>query len=133
VIELSVVWYLYERFPLQDEGFKTKIKTKLVNTDSLARIALHLGFDKHLILSSHVDDMCAGRNNKHILEDSFEAFIGALFLDQQRLHAELTKKEGQIKWKDNTVSPHYCPAWTMCHSISTRLMETCMDIDVLVD
>lgn len=133
VIELSVVWYLYERFPLQDEGFKTKIKTKLVNTDSLAKIALYLGFDAYLILSNHVDEVCAGRNNKHILEDSFEAFMGALFLDQQRLHSSMKKTEGKILWKDGTVLPHYCPAWTMCHSIITRLIESCMDIDSLVD
>ena len=81
MIELCVVWYLFERFPTQDEGFKTKIKTKLVNTDSLAKIALYLGLDKHLILSQHVDDVCNGRNNKHILEDCFEAFMGSLFLD----------------------------------------------------
>lgn len=133
VIELSVVWYLYERFPSQDEGFKTKIKTKLVNTDSLAKIALHLGFNRHLILSKHVDEVCGGRNNIHILEDSFEAFIGALFLDQQMQHSDKTDKEGKLVWKDGSILPHMCPAWTICHSIIIRLMETCMDIDVLVD
>lgn len=132
VIELSVVWYLYERFPKQDEGFKTKLKTKLVNTDSLAKIALHLGFDKHLILSKHVDEVCSGRQNKYILEDSFEAFMGALFLDQQTQHSELKEPYG-IVWKDGSRLPHMCPAWTICHAIIVHLIETCMDIDHLVD
>lgn len=133
VIELCVVWYLFERFPTQDEGFKTKIKTKLVNTDSLAKIALYLGLDKHLILSKHVDDVCNGRNNKHILEDCFEAFMGSLFLDQQKRHSEIQDDLGEIRWKDSSILPHSCPAWTMCHAIMVRLIESCMDIDALVD
>ena len=133
VIELCVVWYLYLRFPMQDEGFKTKIKTKLVSTDSLAKMALYLGFNKHLILSKHVDDVCSGRENKHILEDSFEAFIGALFLDQQEQHKDIKEEDGGITWKDGTILPHSCPAWNICHAIVIRLMEECMDIDELVD
>lgn len=133
VIELAVVWYLYERFPHQDEGFKTKIKTKLVNTDSLAMIAHHIGLQKHLILSQHVDDVCQGRKNKHILEDCFEAFIGAIFLDSQNQHKEMTETQGELVWKDGTILPHTCPAWTMCHAIVVRLIESCMDIDSLVD
>lgn len=133
VIELCVVWYLYQRFPSQDEGFKTKIKTKLVNTDSLAKIALFLKLNQHLILSKHMDEVCQGRHNKHILEDCFEAFMGALFLDQQQIHAEIPESDGCLKWNDGSVLPHSCPAWTMAHSIMTHLIETCMDIDTLVD
>lgn len=133
VIELCVVWYLYERFPTQDEGFKTKIKTKLVNTDFLANIALKLGLEKHLILSKHVDEVCDGRRNRHILEDCFESFVGALFLDQSKQHATLKETMGELRWKDGTILPHICPAWTMCHAIVTRLIESCMDLDTLVD
>ena len=132
VIELSVVWYLYERFPMQDEGFKTKIKTKLVNTDSLAKIALYLGFDKHLILAKHVDESCSGRFNQHILEDSFEAFIGALFQDQQNQHREL-KPPYTVEWKDGHTIPYPCPAWGVCHAIITHLIENCMDLDSLIE
>lgn len=133
VIELCVVWYLYERFPEQDEGFKTKIKTKLVNTDMLAKIALHLGLEKHLIVSKHVEEECNGRNNKHILEDCFEAFIGAIFLDQQKQHSQMKEDDGEIKWADGTILPHSCPAWARCHSMMVRLIESCVDIDSLVD
>ena len=40
-----------------------------------------MGLDKYLIISKHIDDNCSGRENTHILEDIYEAFIGALYLD----------------------------------------------------
>jgi len=73
--------YLYQRYPKQNEGFLTKIKTKLVRTKMLAKFSLYLGLNKHVLISKHVEDMCGGRTNDHILEDTFEAFIGALFAD----------------------------------------------------
>jgi len=73
--------YLFRRFPNDDEGFLTKIKTRIVNGEQLAYLADCLGFNKYLIISKHIQDNCDGRNNIHILEDSLESFIGALFLD----------------------------------------------------
>ncbi len=73
--------YLFRRFPTEDEGFLTKIKTRIVNGEQLAHLAGCLGFNKHLIISKHIQDNCDGRNNIHILEDSLESFIGALYLD----------------------------------------------------
>ena len=73
--------YLFRRFPNEDEGFLTKIKTRIVNGEQLAFLAGCLGFNKHLIVSKHIQDNCEGRNNKHILEDSLESFMGALYLD----------------------------------------------------
>ena len=34
-----------------------------------------------MIISKHIEDNCDGRNNIHILEDIFEAFLGALYSD----------------------------------------------------
>ena len=36
-----------------------------------------------MIISKHIEDNCNGRNNIHILEDIFEAFIGAIYIDTQ--------------------------------------------------
>ena len=81
VIGLIVGKYLFERYSDQDEGFMTRMKTKLVNTDALCYFAKELGFGKYMIISRHVEDKCNGRESSKILEDAFEAFIGAMFLD----------------------------------------------------
>ena len=78
IIQSVMAIYLFKRFKTQREGFLTKIRSKLVKTETLAKLALHLGFDKYLIISKHIEIMCNGRKNSRILEDSFEAFIGAM-------------------------------------------------------
>ena len=73
--------YLFKRFEGEDEGFMTKIKTRIVNGEQLCFLASQLDMNKHLIISKHIEDNCSGRNNQHILEDVFEAFIGAMYMD----------------------------------------------------
>ena len=76
--------YLYERFYKiynQNEGFLTYLKNRIVCGESLAHLSNRLGFNRYLIISKHIEDNCDGRNNKNILEDSFEAFLGSLYLD----------------------------------------------------
>lgn len=81
VISCVVARYLLERFHGQNEGFLTKMRTKLVNGEMLGNLALKLGFGELIIISRHIEDNCRGRTNPNILEDSFEAFVGAMFLD----------------------------------------------------
>lgn len=78
IIQSVSAIYLYKRFKTQREGFLTKIRSKLVKTESLSKLALYLNFDKHLIVSKHIEIICNGRRNSRILEDCFEAFIGAM-------------------------------------------------------
>lgn len=86
VIRLVVAEYLYTRYPMQDEGFLTRLKTKIENGESLSRLSKILGFDKYIIISKHVD-LNGARNEDDIgiLGDVFEAFIGALYLDSKCL------------------------------------------------
>ena len=81
VISSACAKYLYDRFPNQDEGFLTRIRTKIVNGESLAKLAREIGLTDHLIISSHVEDKTNGRDNMRILEDTFESFFGAILLD----------------------------------------------------
>lgn len=73
--------YLFHRYSKQNEGFLTKLKTKLVKCQALARYSSFLGLEKYLLISKHVEEVCHGRHNLRILEDTFEAFLGALFED----------------------------------------------------
>ena len=79
-IQGSVSSYLWKRYPCQDEGFLTKLRSKLVKTDNLSFLASRIGLAPHILLSYHVEFSCQGRTNSRILENTFEAFIGAMFV-----------------------------------------------------
>jgi dsRNA-specific ribonuclease len=80
ILGMVVAAYIYERFPDQSEGFLSKIRTKIVNGKMLGFLSDKIGFPKFAILSKQVED-ANGRNNYKIMEDIFEAFIGALYFD----------------------------------------------------
>lgn len=77
----SVSYYLWERYPKQNEGFLTKLRSKLVKTKNLSFLAKKIGLTPYILLSHHVEFGCQGRTNPRILENTFEAFIGAMFVD----------------------------------------------------
>jgi len=72
--------YLYERFYAQNEGFLTKTRTKMVRSSTLGQLGSCLSFDKYVVISQHVEHE-NGRTNVRIMEDLFEAFIAAIYLD----------------------------------------------------
>ena len=81
--------YLYQRYVPNfkvDEGFLTKLKIRLVCGEQLGYLSQELGFSKFMIISKHIDDNCSGRQNIHILEDIYEAFLGAIYLDTGDSH-----------------------------------------------
>jgi len=82
ILGFVVANYLYMRFPDQNEGFLSKIRTRIVNGKMLGYLAEKIGFNKFAIISKQVED-ANGRNNYKIMEDIFEAFIGALYIDFQ--------------------------------------------------
>lgn len=81
VLGVIVAKYLFERFPEENEGFLTKMRSKLVRGEMLGALAKMLNFGEYIIISRHIEDKCEGRTSVPILEDAFEAFIGAMFLD----------------------------------------------------
>jgi ribonuclease-3 len=78
--------YLIKRFPKEQEGFLTKIRTRLVRSNMLYRFARFLEFGQYILLSNHIDRLTItgsnkGRNNPRLYEDCFESFIGAIIQD----------------------------------------------------
>jgi ribonuclease-3 len=112
VIQSVVALYLVKRFKNQREGFLTKIRSKLVKTETLAKLALSLNFDKYLIISKHIEIVCNGRKNSRILEDSFEAFIGAMMTD----FGSKSESDG----------------FTVCNNFIINLIEQKIDITELI-
>ncbi|MGM0588883.1 MAG: ribonuclease III [Bacteroidota bacterium] len=81
VLDLIVSRYLYERFPDETEGYLTKLRSRLVRGDSLARFAGKLNLGDLILMGDRAryQDIQA---SKSVLADVFEALIGALYLDQ---------------------------------------------------
>ncbi|MGP4068076.1 ribonuclease III [Halobacillus sp. B29] len=81
VLELGVSQYLYREFPDMAEGELTKFRASIVCEASLVDFAKDLNFHE-LILLGKGEELTGGRNRPALLADVFEAFIGALYLDQ---------------------------------------------------
>lgn len=80
ILNLVVANYLFERYPHENEGFLTKMRTKIVNGYMLAELCKHVGLEAFILMSKQIEEG-DGRNNRHILEDTFESFIAAVFHD----------------------------------------------------
>lgn len=80
VLELVVTEYLYQNYPQKPEGELTSWRAALVNAENLSKIAQSLGFSDFLLLSKG-ETKTLGKARKYILADTFEALIGAIFLD----------------------------------------------------
>jgi ribonuclease-3 len=81
VIKCVIASYLFKRYYEEDEGFMTRLKTKLEDTKSLAKYARRLGLETFMLVAKQIEDN-NGRNSDKLLEDTFEAFMGALYEDQ---------------------------------------------------
>jgi ribonuclease-3 len=80
ILNMVIADYLFERYPDENEGFLTRMRTKLVNGKMLAHLSGLVGLDKYVLISKQIEDN-EGRKNLNILEDCFEAFIAAVYLD----------------------------------------------------
>lgn len=80
VLELVVTEYLFANYE-NPEGELTNWRAALVNAQSLSETASELGFDDYLLLSRG-EAKDTGKARQYILADTFEAFLGALYLDQ---------------------------------------------------
>lgn len=81
VVELVVTEYLFTKYPKKPEGDLTSYRAALVNTITLASVAGELGMNDFLLLSRG-EAKDTGRARQYILANTFEAFVGALYLDQ---------------------------------------------------
>lgn len=80
VLGLTVGKYLYRRYPDADEGFLTHMRSKLVCGKMCGHLSGTIHLDRYILLSLQIEDI-DGRRNQALLEDVFEAFIAAVFLD----------------------------------------------------
>tara|TARA_B110001450_G_scaffold127034_1_gene119537 strand:+ start:6025 stop:6948 length:924 start_codon:yes stop_codon:yes gene_type:complete len=125
LLGMIVANYLYSRFPDQNEGFLSKIRTKLVNGKMLGYLSDKIGFPKFAIISKQVEDS-NGRNNYKIMEDIFEAFIGALYLDYQ------SEEDEVILPKNIKLSPMTGVGYYVVESWLIYIIENYIDFSELI-
>ena len=80
VLDLIVAEYLYKNYKSASEGTIAKLKAMIVSEPILAKISRQIGVGKFLMLSRG-EVMSGGRNRESILADSFEAILGAVYID----------------------------------------------------
>lgn len=73
VLGAVVADYLYQLFPKEKEGFLSQTRSKIVKRESLNALALNLGFEQFINKTNM---------SKDVLGNTFEAFVGALYLDK---------------------------------------------------
>lgn len=81
VLELVVTDFLFSKYPEKPEGELTAVRAALVNTVSLAAASENLGVNEFLLMSKG-EAKDVGRARQYILANTFEACIGALYMDQ---------------------------------------------------
>lgn len=98
VLDFIIAEYFYHLFPGMVEGQLTKLRSVIVSGMSLVGAAKRIDLGEFLILSEN-EDRAGGRNRASILEDAFEALIGAMYLD------------GGVKPTRNFIETHLLDNW----------------------
>ncbi len=80
VLALMSSEFLYKKYPEHPEGTLTNIRSGLVKTKTLAEVSRDMGLGSLLFLSRGEEDS-GGRTNASLLADTFEALLGAMYLD----------------------------------------------------
>ena len=80
VLGMIVSKYIYEKYPTHPEGDLTNFRSSIVNAKSLSKAASSLKLGDYLYLSRG-EEATGGRTRQFLLANTFEALIGAIFLD----------------------------------------------------
>ena len=81
VLQLFVSYLIFKQYPNLKEGEMSLIRSRLVRSDSLCKLAKELNIGEYLILG-HGEEKSGGRERKNILADAFESLMAAIYLDQ---------------------------------------------------
>lgn len=103
VLELVVTDFLYKKFPSYTEGELTAIRSALVNAVIISDVALSIGMNDFLLLSKgEMKDM--GKARQYILANTYEAYVGAIYLDQGYDAADKFVAESLLPHTDEIVN-----------------------------
>ena len=119
ILECITKYYLYRRFPKADEGFMTEKKIALVKNEHIGKLAQQMRLNKWFIISKHAEEKNT-RNNLKKLGCLFEAFIGAIFLDFNKISVK-----DENGWFENLFVTG--PGFQMAQIFIEKVFETHVD------
>lgn len=79
LIHLILAEYLFSRYENEEEGFLTKLRTKIERAEMLSKLSKILGLHEYAVIARNIEQSGGRLNNTHLTEDIFESFFGALF------------------------------------------------------
>jgi ribonuclease-3 len=80
IIGCMVTVMLFTMYPTADEGFLTRLRTKLVSGKCLSQLAHNMGLHRFIIMNPR-SMRCGFNTNPRILEDVFESLVGCIYTD----------------------------------------------------
>ena len=125
VLECITKYYLYRRFSKENEGFMTEKKIALVKNEAIGRLAYEMGLHKSYIISKHAEEKKIRTNHKK-LGCLFEAFLGALFLDFNKISIH-----DEDKWFDEVFVTG--PGFQIAQIFVEKIYETHVDWTALIN
>lgn len=124
VIRLILTEYLLTRFEEKNEGFLTRLRTKMENGEILAMLSRKIKLNEYAVIARFYELQNSRQENIHILEDVMEAFMGALHLEAgyticKTFFVNLIQKEIDItelldtetNYKDVLLQYHHVQKW----------------------
>lgn len=78
ILGAVIAEFLFKKYPYQDEGYLTELRSKIVRRETLNNVALRMGLNK--LVQYNQNDK--GLSRSHIFGNALEALIGAVYLDQ---------------------------------------------------
>lgn len=139
VLELSVTDFLYKKYPNHTEGELTALRSALVNAVIISSVAEDLGMNDYLLLSKG-EAKDKGKARQYILANTYEALIGAIYMDQGYGAADkfitqtlLPKTEEIVKnklWRDaKSLVQEKAQEFVQCTPVYKVLQESGPDHD----
>tara|TARA_B110001469_G_scaffold127161_1_gene146980 strand:- start:60 stop:1055 length:996 start_codon:yes stop_codon:yes gene_type:complete len=125
ILEAIVKFYLYRRFPKENEGFMTEKKIALVKNEAIGRLAYLMKFHQWVLISKHAEEKQI-RTNVKKLGCLFEAFLGAVFLDFNKM---------EIKDDDNLFKSLFVtgPGFQMAQIFIENIFDKFVDWDEIIN
>jgi ribonuclease-3 len=81
VIHLILTQYLSKRYSQKDQGFLTKLRTKIERAETLSILTKYIGLHKYAIIARNMELSGARENDVNLIKSLFESFIGTLSLE----------------------------------------------------
>ena len=124
ILELVTKFYLYQRFPKENEGFMTEKKIALVKNEAIGKLAYEMKLNNWLIISKHAEEKKTRVNLKK-LGCLFEAFIAAIFLDQNKIKYDIDDDDLSLQFDTGI-------GFQVCYTFITNIFEKHVDWTSLI-